>query len=191
MPDRSGAVDHVGDPAGYHAEYRRHPVALPDPAAAVAEQGERQVVPAREGGVPVGGVGADPDHLGAGVGECLITVAEGAGLGGTAAGVVLRVEVQDDPPVAEPVLQPDLLARLRRKGEVGSLVPDSDGACHACLPLPGSGRRQRDLWAKCSEPPLRVRGDGPGLIWSKLSAYAEAAGRPPYAVALVAGDVRG
>jgi len=110
VPDRAGAVDHVGDPAGDQPEYRRHPVGPADPAALVGQQRERQPVPVREAGVPVRRVRADPDHLGSGVGEGLVAVAERARLGGAAAGVVLGVEVQDDHPLAEPVLQPDLLA---------------------------------------------------------------------------------
>jgi hypothetical protein len=110
MPDRAGAVDHVGDPTGDKPERGRHPVSLADPAALVGQQRERQPVLAREAGVPVRRVGADPDHLGSGVGERLIAVPEGARLGGASAGVVLGVEVQDHHPLTEPVLQPDLVA---------------------------------------------------------------------------------
>jgi GNAT superfamily N-acetyltransferase len=131
VPDRAGAVDYVGDPAGEQAEHGRHPVGLADAAALVGQQRERQPVLAREAGVPVRRVGADPDHLGPGVGERLVAVAEGARLGGAAGGVVLGVEVQDDHPLAEPVLQPDLVARLRREGEIGGLVAGLDAACHA------------------------------------------------------------
>lgn len=131
VPDGAGAVDHVGDPAGEQPHHGRHPVRLADPAALVGQQRERQPVLAREAGVPVRRVGADPDHLGPGVGERLVAVAEGARLGGAAGGVVLGVEVQDDHPLAEPVLQPDLVARLRREGEVGGLVAGLDAACHA------------------------------------------------------------
>src|SRR5690349_5098068 len=63
MPDRALAVDHVGDPAGYQAEHRRHPVALAHLPALVAEQRERQVVLAGEASMLVHRVGADPDHL--------------------------------------------------------------------------------------------------------------------------------
>jgi hypothetical protein len=112
VPDRAGAVDHVGDAAGEQPHHGRHPVRLADPAALVGQQRERQPVLACEAGVPIRRVGADPDHLGPGVGERLVAVAEGARLGGAAGGVVLGVEVQDDHPLAEPVLQPDLVARL-------------------------------------------------------------------------------
>ena len=88
-------------------------------------------MPAGERGVPGHRVRADPDDLGAGVGENLVAVAERARLGGAAGGVVLGVEVQDDHPLAEPVLQPDLLTGLRREGEVGGLVAGLDAACHA------------------------------------------------------------
>jgi hypothetical protein len=131
VPDRARAVDHVGNPAGDQAEDGRHPVSLADAAALVGQQGERQLVPAGESGVLVRRVGADPDHLGAGIGEGLMAVAERASLGGAAAGVVLGVEVQDDHPFAQPVLQPDRLAGLRRQGEVGSLITDPNAACHA------------------------------------------------------------
>ena len=131
MPDRAAAVDHVGDPAGEEPERGRHPIGLADPAALVGQQRERQPVLAREARMLVRRVGADPDHLGPGVGERLVVVPERARLGGAAAGVVLGVEVQDDHPLAEPVLQPDLFARLRREGEVGGLVAGLDAACHA------------------------------------------------------------
>jgi hypothetical protein len=104
------AVDYIGDPAGYDAQDGRRPVALPDSATSVAEQRERQVVPAREGGVPVGRVGADPDHLGASLGEDLIAVPECARLSGATPGVVLGVEVQHHDPPAEPVAEPDLFS---------------------------------------------------------------------------------
>jgi hypothetical protein len=131
VPDRAGAVDHVGDPAGDQAHHGRHPVRLADLAALVGQQRERQPVLAGEAGVLVRRVGADPDHLGARAAEGLVAVAERARLGGAAAGVVLGVEVQDYYPLADPVLQPDLLAGLRREGEVGCLVADLDTACHA------------------------------------------------------------
>src|SRR5260370_907413 len=60
-----------------------------------------------------------------------MAIAERASFGGAAAGVVLGVEVQDNHSFAEPVLQPDRLAGLRRQGEVGSLVTDLNAACHA------------------------------------------------------------
>jgi len=110
VPDRAGAVDHVGDPAGEQAHHGRHPVRLADPAALVGQQRERQLVAVGEGDVLVCRVGADPDHLGAGVGERLVAVTKRARLGGAARGVVLGVEVQDDHSLAEPVLQPDLFA---------------------------------------------------------------------------------
>jgi hypothetical protein len=53
VPDRAGAVDHVGDPAGDQSHHGRHPVDLADPAALVGQQRERQPVLAREAGVPV------------------------------------------------------------------------------------------------------------------------------------------
>jgi hypothetical protein len=51
VPDRARAVDHVGDPAGEHAQQPRHPVSLADAAALVGQQRERQLVPAGESGV--------------------------------------------------------------------------------------------------------------------------------------------
>src|SRR6185437_15873810 len=134
----AGAIDHVGHPAGHDAQHRRDAVALAHLTAGIAEQGERQLVLAGEAGVPVGGVRADPDHLGVGVGEHLVAVAEGAGLGRAPARIVPGVEVQDDDPVTEPVGEPDLLAGLRGEREVGRLVPDLNTTCHwsACL-LPG------------------------------------------------------
>jgi hypothetical protein len=131
VPDRAGAVDHVGDPAGDESHHAGYPVGLPDPAALVGQQGKRQPVLAGESGVPVRRVGADPDHIGPGLGERLVAVAERARLGGAATGVVLGVEVQDDDPFAEPVLQPDLFAGLRGEGEVGGLIAGLDAACHA------------------------------------------------------------
>src|SRR6516162_8521420 len=93
VPDLALAVDHVGDPPGYQAEQCRHSVTLPDSSALVAEQRERQVVSAGEGSVTASRVRTDPDHLGPGLGEDLVAVAEGARLGGTAWGVVLGIEV--------------------------------------------------------------------------------------------------
>jgi hypothetical protein len=48
MPDGALPVDHVGHPAGQDAEGTVHAVALPDRAAVVAEQQERQPVAAGE-----------------------------------------------------------------------------------------------------------------------------------------------
>ena len=112
VPDRPGAVDHVGDPSRQHAEYRRDTVALTDLAASVAEQREREVVVSGEPGVLVHGVGADPDHLGAGRGEHLVAVAEGARLGGAAAGLVPGVEVENHHVLGEAVAEAYLLTGL-------------------------------------------------------------------------------
>src|ERR1700729_2791475 len=116
---------------------RPGPVELAAQAALIGQERERQLVLSGEGRVLVGRVGADPDLLGAGVGEDLVTVTEGTGLGGAAAGVVLGVEVQHDDPLAEPVPEPPRLPPLRREGEVGGLVADLDTVCHAAS-LPGS-----------------------------------------------------
>src|SRR6185312_3270302 len=88
-----------------------------------------------EPGVLVDGVGTDPDHLGAGLGEHLVAVTEGARLGGAASRLVLGVEVQDHYVLGEAVAEPYRLARLGRKGEVGGLVPGLDTARHAASSL--------------------------------------------------------
>src|ERR1700690_2651785 len=85
VADRALAVDHVGDPAGQQPEHRRNPVELAYSATLIAEQRERQLMPAGEGGVPADRVRTDPDHLRAGLGEHLVAIAEGARLRGTAA----------------------------------------------------------------------------------------------------------
>jgi hypothetical protein len=130
VPHRALAVDHVGDPSGHHAKRRRHPVTLADLPALVAEQRERQLMLAGEGGVPFHGIGADPDHVSARTGEDLIAVAKGTCLGRAAFGVVPGVEVQHDHLLTEPVGQADLLAGLRRQSEVRGLVANLNSACH-------------------------------------------------------------
>src|SRR5580658_6116796 len=157
VPDRAGAVDHVGHPAGQQAEHGRHPVGLADLAALVAEERERKLVSAREGGVPTRGVGTDPDHVGAGVGEGLVTIAEGARLGRASGGVVLGIEVQHDHVVAQQVEQPDRLPGLGREGEVRRLVAHLNAPCHA---LPSSRSFPPGTpAASVTRPPLR---SGPG-----------------------------
>src|SRR5271170_4272066 len=133
MPDSAGAVDHVGHPPGQDAERRRDPVALADLAPLVAEQREREIMVAGESGMLADRVRADPDYVGAGLGERLIAVAEGARLLGAAGSLVLGVEVQDDYAFAVPVAQPDRLAGLGREDEVGSPVSDLDAACHGAF----------------------------------------------------------
>src|SRR5690348_2540856 len=103
VPDGAGPGNQVSDPAGQHAQGRGDNVTLADGAALVAEQGELQAVVAGEAGVLVPGGRADPDHVGPGVGEYLVAVAEGARLSGAARSLVLGVEVQDDVTLAEPV----------------------------------------------------------------------------------------
>src|SRR6185437_6783502 len=87
---------------------------------------------ARERRVAVHRVRTDANHLGAGLGEHLMAVAECAGLGGAAGSAVLREEVQDNHAVAKAVLQSYPRAALRREGEIGSLVADLDAARHVC-----------------------------------------------------------
>src|SRR6516162_2738828 len=112
MPDGAVTVDDVGDPARYQTEHGRYSVRLADLAAFVGEQRERQVVLAREPGMPVRRVGTDADHLGARVGEHLVAIAERARLCGAAARVVLGIEVQNYDARAEPVIQPDRFTGL-------------------------------------------------------------------------------
>ncbi len=130
VPHSAVAVDDVRDPAGHEAEHRRHPVRLADLAALVGQQREGQHMVVRERGVLLDRVGADADHLRARVCKDLVTVPEGARLRRAAAGLVLGVEVEDHHALPDPVVQPNLLAGLRRQGEVGSLVADSDASGH-------------------------------------------------------------
>jgi hypothetical protein len=125
--ENSLRADHVGDAAGEDAERLAHAPRLGQLPAAVAEQGERQVVLGRELHVRFDGVLADADDGGPGVGEVLVAVAERAGLLGAARGVVGRVEVHDHPLVLE-VAQLHQVARLGRELEVGSHVTHLQGA---------------------------------------------------------------
>jgi enoyl-CoA hydratase/carnithine racemase len=96
VPDSTVAVDHIGDPARYHGQRGRHAVELAHLAARVGEQRERQLVLASEPGVLVHRVRAHADDRRPGIDERLIAVPEGARLRRAAAGVVLRIEVQND-----------------------------------------------------------------------------------------------
>jgi hypothetical protein len=96
VADHAIAVDHIGDPAGYHGQCGRNAVKLAHRAALVAEQRERQLVLARESGMLVHGIRTHPDHRGSGISKCLVAVTEGARLGRTAAGVVLGIEVKNN-----------------------------------------------------------------------------------------------
>src|SRR5262249_99894 len=103
----------------------------------------------------------DTDPVGPGVGEDLVAVGEGARLGGAAAGVVLGVEIQDNNPLAEPVLQPDRCTGLRREGEVGGPVADLNAVCHTLPPcVPAQGPRASSISVASPHmphplPPLR------------------------------------
>src|SRR5436309_3119107 len=119
-------VDHEGDAAREEAERRRHAVLPAHGAARVGEQDERQVVPGGELLVRRRGVGADADHLGAGVLEVLVLVAEGACFLRAAGRVVLRVEVEDDRLPAAVVAQPHRAAARVREREVGRRVANAD-----------------------------------------------------------------
>src|SRR5205823_685137 len=71
------------------------------------------------------GVGADADHLGAGVLEVLVLVAEGARFLRAARRVVLRIEVEDDRLLAAVVAEPHRATAPVREREVGRRVPDA------------------------------------------------------------------
>jgi hypothetical protein len=111
-----------------------------------------------EAGVLVHGVGTDPDHLGAGLGEHLVAVTEGTGLGGTPSGLVLGVEVQHHNVLAEPVAEPYRLAGLGRKGEVGGLVPRLDTAGHAAASSLQSARSLAAFLVTGVQVTVRVTG---------------------------------
>ena len=90
---------------------------------------------ARAGGelhVAVHRVRTDAHNFRPGLGEHLMAVAERAGFGRAARSAVLGEEVQDDDPLAKPVTQPNLLAGLRRKREIGSLIANLNAARHVC-----------------------------------------------------------
>src|SRR2546422_5489262 len=72
------------------------------------------------------GVGADADHLGAGVLEVLVLVAEGARFLRAARRVVLRIEVEDDRLLAAVVAELHRAAAPVREREVGRRVADAD-----------------------------------------------------------------
>src|SRR2546427_19569 len=72
------------------------------------------------------GVGADADHLGAGVLEVLVLVAEGARFLRAARRVVLRIEVEDDRLLAAVVAEAHRAAAPVREREVGRRVADAD-----------------------------------------------------------------
>src|SRR5262245_3058779 len=71
-------------------------------------------------------VGAYADDFGAGVGEGLVAVAEGAGFLRAAGRVVLRVEVEDDVPLAAEIRQADALAGGVRQVELRGGVAHLD-----------------------------------------------------------------
>src|ERR1700733_6157155 len=141
VPDRAGPVNDIGNPTRQQAQHGRHAIALAHPATLVAGQREGQLMPAGKRGVPADRVRTDADHLGAGAGEYLVAVPECACLGRAAAGLVPGVEVQDDHPLAEPVMEPDQLTGLRGEREVRGLVTDLDAACHAVPAFLRSGQR--------------------------------------------------
>src|SRR5437899_9950733 len=72
------------------------------------------------------GVGAHADHLGAGVLEVLVLVAEGARFLRAARRVVLRIEVEDDRLLAAVVAEPHRATAPVREREVGRRVADAD-----------------------------------------------------------------
>src|SRR5437899_3915697 len=119
-------VDHEGDTPWEEAERRRHAVLTAHRPAFVGKQDERQPVLGGELLVRRLGVGADPDHLGAGVLKVRVLVAEGARFLRAARRVVLRVEVEDDRLPAAVVAQPNGAAARVREREVGRRVPDAD-----------------------------------------------------------------
>src|SRR5439155_23638727 len=108
---------------------------LADLTAGVAEQRERQPVPAGEALVRCDRIGAHPHDVGARRGERLVAVAERTRLGRTAGGVILGIEVQHDrppPPLAEPKGAPV----HGRKREIRSNIAVLDHQC-AAPPPPG------------------------------------------------------
>ena len=81
--------------------------------------------------VRLAAVGAHADHLGTGVLEVLVLIAEGARFLGAARRVVLRIEIEDDRLLAAVVAELDGLAGRIRKREVRRLLPGRDGGVPA------------------------------------------------------------
>src|SRR5262249_54910972 len=134
----------VRDAAGEHAERRGDAVLLPDGAAAVREQGERQPVFGCELPVRLRRVGADADHLGARVLEVLVLVPERARFLRAAGRVVLRIEVEDDGLPTE-LAQPDRLPGPIGEREVRRPFADLDAAT-------GREEVEQAHAARCSTP---------------------------------------
>lgn len=116
----------------------------------VGDQCEREVVLARELGVRRGVLGADADDGQAGVGEVVVDVAEGAGLGGADAAEVGGVEVEDDRAAGEEGGEVGGAAAGRVEREVGGLVADREQ-------LPPEGRGGKSLAVAKTIQPARRR----------------------------------
>ena len=125
MPDDPVAVDQVGDAAREEPEGPRHAVPRPDGAVGVGEQQERQAETLGEPPMRIGRIGADADHLGAGLAECLMAVAERARFHRAGRRVVLRVEEQHDLGLPPEVGEPHGLSRRRRQREIRRGITDA------------------------------------------------------------------
>ena len=126
MTDDPLAVDHKGDASVEEAEGLWHAEGGADLALGVCEDAEGQAVAGGEGPVRVDAVGRDPDHLRARLLEVREVVAEGAGLGGAARGVVLGIEVDDDAPLLPELGGRDVIAVLVREGELRGSLADGE-----------------------------------------------------------------
>src|SRR5262249_32327601 len=146
------------------AECRRHAVLLAHRAAPVGEQEERQLVLGGEFLVRRLAVGADPDHLGAGVLQVLVLVTEGTGFLGAPRRVVLRVEVEDDGLLAALVGQPYRATVPIRKGEIRRAIADGDNRMAATEKVEECHGRRDSTKAKGGQPRPWPPRPGRGLV---------------------------
>src|SRR5262245_49315668 len=167
VPHHALAIDDEGHPPGEEAECRRHAVLLAHRAAPVGEQEERQLVLGGEFLVRRLAVGADPDHLGAGVLQVLVLVTEGTGFLGAPRRVVLRVEVEDDGLLAAVVGQPDRATVPIRKGEIRRAIADVDSRIAATEKVEECHGRRDSTKAKGGQP--RPWPPRPGEGWLLLT----------------------
>src|SRR5262249_14143788 len=111
--------------AAIHAFLDPDAILLGDRGVFIGGERERQLVFLLELVVRGGAVLGDADHGSAGLAEIGQCVAEAAGLSGAAAGVVLRIEVEDHRLALE-LLQRDLAIAVGRHCEIGRLVADRE-----------------------------------------------------------------